>query len=129
MEKQHKEFFIQNNLDKSAEAMRVAKYAIDDSAFISGLNRIYYAIFYVVTALGYKYGFTTSKHSKLMGWFNKKFINEDKTFKPELYKIYEAAFANRQQSDYKSTYIVDEEFVKSLFEEAQEFIKQVNKII
>jgi hypothetical protein len=126
---QHKELFIKTSLEKSQEAWEVAQESIDNKRWMTALNRIYYAIFYTVTALGYKYDFKTSKHSALKGWFNKKIISEDKLVGPELHKVYQAAFENRQESDYKMTYVADEEFIRSLFVEAEKFIEEINRII
>ena len=89
------------------------------------MNRVYYAIFYIVAALGYKHNFVTSKHSTLMGWFNKKFIYEDNVFEPELYIIYENIFKFRNQSDYDFTFHPNEEVVESLLSQAKEFISKV----
>jgi uncharacterized protein (UPF0332 family) len=129
MEERHKELFIKISLEKSQEAMKFADIAIKENAYTTALNRIYYAIFYVVTALGYKFDYTTSKHIQLKGWFNKKFVYEETIFTPELYEIYNTAFENRQESDYKMTYVADEEFVKELFVKAKTFIEQVEKAI
>ncbi len=109
--------------------MRIAQYSICDKAFTTALNRIYYGMFYAVSALARKHEFITSKHSALKGWFNKKFVHNDKTVEPELYMIYNTAFENRQESDYKATYIADEDFIKSLFTQAQYFIEQISKLI
>ena len=38
------------------------------------VNRIYYGLYYAVTALAIKHRFETSKHLQLIGWFNKEFI-------------------------------------------------------
>ena len=93
------------------------------------LNRIYYAIFYTVCALAYKNDYITSKHTALIGWFNKKFIHEDKVFDKKISKIYETAFANRQESDYDSNTLPEFEIVKELFNDATFFIKTVRKEI
>lgn len=67
-------------------------------------------------ALGYKYDFVTSKHSKLMGWFNKKFIHKEHIFNEELYQICSKAFERKQKSDYDITYKVTYDTVKNLIE-------------
>jgi len=41
------------------------------------VNRIYYGLFYIITALSLKYEFSTSKHQQLIGWFNKTFIKSE----------------------------------------------------
>ena len=120
-----KEDVIKRAIEKSDTALRDARSNFDDECLDTALNRIYYAIFYIVVALGYKHDFVTSKHATLMGWFNKKFIYEDKVFDPELYVIYENTFRFRSQSDYDFTFHPNEEVTEGLLEQAEEFIDKV----
>ncbi len=120
---------IQRNIEKSDEALKVAEYSLENKLLTTALNRTYYAIFYTVTALAYKYDFATSKHSKLMGWFNKKFIYEDKVFDITISKIYRNAFMLRQESDYEAMYVPNIEEAKELLEKTKLFIEVVRKII
>ena len=113
---------INRAIQKSTRALKDAQNDFDDESLDSAINRLYYAIFYIVVALGYKHDFITSKHATLMGWFNKKFIHEDKVFDTELYKIYRNAFEFRNQSDYDFTFHPNEAVVKDLLRKAEEFI-------
>ena len=97
---QNKKFFIENYLKKSKEALIDTEINLKNDRLNNAQNRIYYAIFYSVVALGYCENFITSKHKQLMGWFNKKFIYENKIFNTNMYKIYKEAYENRQESDY-----------------------------
>ncbi|MBD3308314.1 hypothetical protein GF339_17905 [candidate division KSB3 bacterium] len=38
------------------------------------MNRIYYAMFYAVSALALLQGFSTSSHAQLRGYFNREFV-------------------------------------------------------
>ena len=125
----NKKIFIDNFLDKSKEALIDAKININNDRLNNDLNRIYYAVFYSVMALGYLENFITSKHSQLMGWFNKKFIYENPIFDKEMYQIYKVSYANRQESDYTIfTKPVKENVIKS-YEDAKRFIKEVTSYI
>ncbi|MCL2312891.1 MAG: HEPN domain-containing protein [Firmicutes bacterium] len=126
---QYNDILIQRNIEKSNEALEVAEESLEKNRLTTALNRIYYAIFYTVTALAYKYDFATSKHFKLMGWFNKKFIYEDKFFEPKIFKIYKNAFMLRQESDYEAIYNPNLEQAKELLKDAKKFIETVRKII
>jgi uncharacterized protein (UPF0332 family) len=56
-------------------------------------------MFYSLNALALKYGFQTSKHLQLIGWFNKDFIKPgliDKKYG----EILRNAFKNRSDGDY-----------------------------
>ncbi len=97
---EYKNILVKNGLDKSKQALSDAEYGFKDGRNDLVLNRLYYAIFYSVLALGYNDGFITSKHPKLMGWFNKKYIYENKIFDKRMNEIYKTAYINRQESDY-----------------------------
>jgi uncharacterized protein (UPF0332 family) len=124
-----KEGLIKRTIIKSKQALLVARENIKNEHFEAALNRIYYAIFYIVTALAYKYDFRTSKHSQLKGWFNKKFIHEDKRLIPKLFETYEEAFLYRQKSDYDVLYDPDVKTAKTLISEAKVFINEITKIL
>mgnify|MGYP003571439479 CR=1 FL=1 len=94
--------FIENAVRKSDEAFLSAEFNYQSRHYETCLNRLYYAVFYIVSALGYKDGFVTSKHSQLLGWFNKKYIYEEKIFNEKMSAVYKEAFMNRQRSDYAS---------------------------
>ena len=125
---QHKDFLVQNLIDKYKQAFADAKFALNDNRLETSQNRIYYAIFYIISALAYLKGFSTSKHSQLLGWFNKIFIKEG-IFEKELAITYKDAFEYRMKSDYEFTYKPTNEKVKALYNEADKFIKIVQEYI
>jgi uncharacterized protein (UPF0332 family) len=124
---EHNEILIKHSIEKSERAIISAEAAISNNDLHTALNRIYYAIFYSVMALGYKYNFTTSKHARLLGWFNKKFIHEDKIFPNEMYQIYKQAYDNRQESDYDLLEIdnIDQEEARLSLSKAKIFFENV----
>ena len=122
---QHKEILVSNSINKAKEALYDAELAINNDRYTNASNRIYYAVFYSVLALGYLENFTTSKHSQLMGWFNKKFIYEDKIFDKELFITYQTAFESRRKSDYEITYKPTKEKVIKAFEDANVFVNAI----
>lgn len=85
------------------------------------VNRIYYAMFYMLLALALKYEFTTSKHGQLIGWFNKNFIKHE-VFDKEYGKILREAFDFRQQGDYGI-------FTELVLEDVENKFNLMNKFI
>ena len=120
---------INLNIEKSDKAIQAAELLINNGLLESALNRIYYAIFYIVTALAEKNDFVTSKHSSLIGWFNKKFIYEEKVFKENIYKIYDKTYKFREKSDYDPLYHATIEDTNEILTEAKIFIETVRKEI
>ena len=66
-----KQILVDNAILKAQDAILAAESNFENGFYSTCQNRLYYAIFYIVTALAYKNNFVTSKHSQLMGWFNK----------------------------------------------------------
>ncbi|MDR3244283.1 MAG: HEPN domain-containing protein [Elusimicrobiota bacterium] len=123
------EILVTIAVEKSKLAIKAAQDSIKDSNLENALNRIYYSVFYIVMALAYKNDFITSKHSQLMGWFNNKFIYENKVFDDEIHQIYKKVFLYRQKGDYDLEYVPEIETVNELLLSAKKFIENVSKII
>jgi len=91
-------------------------------------NRIYYAIFYIVSALALKFDFSTSRHSTLRGWFNQMFL-KTKTLDLNFGKTYSTAFEKRQKADYDDFVVFTLEEVSIDLDNAKQFVEQVKKMI
>ena len=118
---------IINCLAKSKEAFEDAEFNFQHGRFSVTLNRIYYSMFYSVLALAYKDGFVTSKHLQLKGWFNRKYIFEEKVFDEKMLKIYQKAYNDRQESDYEI--IMSNEVEKEDLEKSLQHAKYFNEAI
>jgi uncharacterized protein (UPF0332 family) len=129
MRQSDKQIMINLSMEKAQKALISAEENFKSNQLETALNRNYYAVFYSVMALGYKNDFVTSKHSKLMGWFNKKFIHEDKIFDSEMFETYSKAFERRQKCDYDITYKATPKMVKKLIEKSKYFVSQIEKQI
>ena len=124
-----KEDLIKIAIEKSNQAIKSAKDNLENKNLETSQNRIYYALFYIVTALAYKNDFITSKHGQLKGWFNKKYIYEDKVLEPYMIEIYNELYQFRQKSDYDLAYTPDTETVKESLGEVLKFIEKVTEIL
>ena len=112
------------SLEKSDKALDVAEKFMDID-YQTAINKVYYAVFYMVLALGYLDRFTTGKHHQLMGWFNKKYIHQDKIFEVELTKIYRKLIEDRETADYDVTCSFCKEHIIESLEKAKYFISKV----
>ena len=86
---------LENWLLKAEEALQEAQINIETNCLQSSLNSLYYAIFYAISALAKSKSFITSKHSQLLGWFNKEYVKTG-LFPKEIAKIYAETFEFRQ---------------------------------
>lgn len=71
---------------------------IEKNLLSLAINRIYYGMFYMLLALSLKFGFKTSKHNQLIGWFNKEFVKTGRIEK-RFGKIVNKGFEDRTDGD------------------------------
>jgi uncharacterized protein (UPF0332 family) len=90
---------VQYRLDRAREALTEAVLLLDSGHANTGVNRLYYACFYAVSALLLTKGLTATSHSGLRTLFHQHLI------RPGLLplgrgQLYDRLFDQRQRSDY-----------------------------
>jgi len=106
-----KEEIIRYWRTRARECLEDAKLLLENKRFHSAVNRIYYALFYEVSALLISRGFSFSKHSGVLSVFNRELVKTGKINK-ELGKFYNRMFEHRKISDYGEFVEFEEEDVK-----------------
>ena len=119
---------INYRLEQAKETINLTQFLIDSRKLNVAVNRIYYGMYYVLTALALKHKFETSKHTQLIGWFNKHFVSENPENK-NLGKILRNAYRNRTKGDYDAFVSFSLEEVEEMQQEMIVFIERVEKII
>ena len=125
---EQREALIKYRLEQAQSAVSEAQVLIDNEMFRAAVNRIYYGMFYVVLALGLKYGFETSKHGQLIGWFNKNFI-KDRKINTQYGRILKNAFDFRQKGDYATFTEFSKDEVIEMYKDMKDFIREIKKHI
>jgi uncharacterized protein (UPF0332 family) len=119
---------INYRFEQAKDTIELSRFLIDSNKLVVAVNRIYYGLYYAVTALAIKHRFETSKHLQLIGWFNKEFIATQKLDKKNG-KILRIAYQNRIKGDYDAFVQFDIEEVESMHLEMINFIKEIEKLI
>jgi uncharacterized protein (UPF0332 family) len=73
-------------------------------------------------------GFKTSKHSQLLGWFNKEFVKKGKIDR-EIAKIVHTAFEDRTDGDYGIFVKFEKDEVQEKLKNMKQFLTELEKII
>lgn len=123
-----KAVLIKHRIERANETLSEAKTASQNGSYLLAANRIYYASFYAVSALGLKQGYSTSKHGQLLGWFNQYFI-KTKLIEKNYGEFYQNAFQMRQQSDYDDFVEFAKESIDEKIKLASEFIDRISKLL
>lgn len=94
------------------------------------VNRCYYSMFYATLALFLKSGVIagTSKHSGVIGRFDKEFVLSGKVDR-KYSKMLHRLFDSRQEFDYKEFTEIQREDAQLALEQAQEYIKEINRYL
>lgn len=119
---------IENYIDKSRATIEKVKFLIENGELALAVNRIYYGIYYILSALAIRSQFKTSKHSQLISWFNKAFVKEG-IVDQKYSKLIRKAFENRMEGDYDVFSVFTKEEVEQSLEEMEEVISEIQKLI
>ena len=128
MKADEKNVLIEHRISKAIAAINDVEFLISNKRFLLAVNRIYYGMFYILSALSLKYDFSTSKHQQLIGWFNKEFISTGEIDR-KYGKILHNAYNNRSTGDYDDFAEFDEEDVKKSFDEMKDFIRTIRALL
>ncbi|MBN1499517.1 MAG: HEPN domain-containing protein [Spirochaetes bacterium] len=90
---------IKHRLKRAEETHSESQLLFDNNMFTAAVNRIYYSMFYSLSALAISKGLQTGKHAQLIGWFNKEYIKSG-IIAPRFSKILSQAFDKRMFGDY-----------------------------
>lgn len=125
---EEKNHLIDYRLNQANESIKIAEVLIKLQNFPTALNRIYYAIFYCLLAVGLKYEYKTSKHSRLIGWFNKNFVATGK-IESKFGKVIRKAYEYRLMADYDAFVEFDKENVELLFLQSTELTERIKQFL
>ena len=119
---------IKQTKEKSRQAFEDAVLLLENNRLSATMNRVYYSMFYNVSALLLTQKVSSSKHQGIISLFNKKFVLTDKVDR-EWGRFYRRIFAVRQKSDYGSFMDATDIEVKEWFEKGKEFNEIIDNLI
>ena len=119
---------VQYRLRRARETLQDAHILANAKRWNPCVNRLYYACFYVVSALLIWQGLSSSKHTGVRGLFNRHYVSTGKVPK-ELAQIYNDLFERRQESDYLDFVDFEESQVRPWIAHAERFVERLASLI
>jgi uncharacterized protein (UPF0332 family) len=110
------------------ESMEDARILADAKRWNACVNRLYYACFYMVSALLIHDGMSSLKHTGVRSLFNKNYVKTGHIPK-ELARTYNDLFERRQEGDYIDFVTFQELQVLPLIPKADQFIRHISTLI
>ena len=115
--------------------MQKAKDTLVEAIGISNLcywnavaNRLYYACYYMTTALLVYHGHSAQTHSGVIRLFGLNYVTKGLVSK-EMARFYSKLFEIRQTGDYDDLYNLTEDEIKPLIELSQKYIDELESLI
>ena len=128
MDEIDRESLVAYRLNQAIETIELAKFLVSNEKLAIAVNRIYYGMYYALTALALKNSFETSKHGQLIGWFNKDYVSSKKV-DPKFGKILRHAYQNRTKGDYDAFVSFTSVEVEVMFSEMTLFISEIQRLL
>lgn len=124
MEEQDRQTLIALYLGKSEEALYDAETSFTNHRFSNSANRLYYALFYAVSALFVKDGIAIGTHAGAKAKFGEHYIKTG-IFPAEQGRIFSQMATLREKSDYNCFYQVTEEEMAEKLPKVKVLIEEI----
>ena len=120
-----REILIRYRLGQAKQTIEEVNKLVEADLLNVAVNRIYYGMFYCLTALALKFEYNSSKHYQLIGWFNKTFIKPQQ-IDIKYGKILRDAYKNRSDGDYAPFITFEKEDVIDMQSDMIDFIERID---
>jgi uncharacterized protein (UPF0332 family) len=122
-----KQDLIVYRMGRARETLEEARLMFRSGYLHGAANRLYYACFYAVLALLVKHDLSSSKHSGVMGMFNRHFVKTG-LISVDFGKFYSRIFDDRSEGDYADL-LYGPEICESDLDTAQQFIDFIDTLL
>ena len=120
--------YIQYRVARARETLHDARLLLEGGSLHSAVNRLYYACFYVVSALLLTRGLSSSRHAGVRSLFVKHWVKTGLVPK-EMGRFSNPLFERRQVSDYRDLVVFDRADVEAWLRQAHNFVLQISEEI
>lgn len=115
-------------IERAYKTLADAKAIVAAGMWNAAANRLYYACYYMVSALLVNKGFEASTHSGVIRMFSLNFVKEG-FVSDEMGRFYSKLFELRQTGDYADWVYLTEEDVAPLVPKVEEFMDTIKGLI
>lgn len=115
-------------LERAKEMLEAAEGNLQIKQYKTSINRSYYAIFHAMRALNILKGFDSSKHSGVIGYFNREYLKTGTLDKTLSVAIKNSSFL-REKSDYDDFFIASRKEAEKQINDAKIFLSEAEKYL
>jgi len=125
---EERKFVVQFRVEKAKNTCSEVAILIDNKLWHTAANRLYYACYYVVSALLIQNGIEAQTHHGIINQMGLRFVKTG-LISLENGDLYKRLFELRQKGDYDDWVVVKESDIVPLLEPAENFIKTIEQLI
>lgn len=125
---EERDSLVRNRVIRSFETWEETKGIIQNGYWYAAANRMYYACFYMTTALLMKHGYNASTHSGVIRLFGLHFVSTGLVSR-ELGRLYSNVFELRQSGDYDDWKVIEEKDIVPLVSQVDIFLQTIYKLV
>jgi uncharacterized protein (UPF0332 family) len=114
--------------DMALMALDDAKFNFENDRYYTSINRSYYAVFYMASALLEKKKIKTKKHAGTIHQFGLAYVVND-DFNEKIASFFSILFKRRERSDYNIFQEINDEMAEDSLEKAEIFLKESEMFI
>ena len=119
---------VRVRVDRSQEDIETAKELLDLGRYRAAVNRAYYGIFSITSALLLTRKIERSKHAGVESAFIQHFVKTG-IFETEYGRIFDYIRKKREESDYSARIMLDAETAKKVVGDAEKFISRISEYL
>jgi len=119
---------IKVRLERAEEDVKTAAELLTLKRYRAAVNRSYYALFSVTTAVLLTKKLERSKHSGIEAAFNQYFI-KNKIIELEYGKIFDYVRKKREECDYTAKITIDKETAEKIVKDSKRFIRRMKEYL
>ncbi|WP_044266034.1 HEPN domain-containing protein [Bacteroides timonensis] len=128
LSEEEKKALMTNRMNRALETWEETKGIISNNFWYAAANRMYYACYYMTTALLIKHGYSASTHSGVIRLFGQYFISTGIVSR-EMGRLYSKVYELRQSGDYDDWISIGQEDILPLAASVDEYLKELKKLI
>jgi len=113
--------------EKAEASLLSAERELDAGALVFSINRLYYALYYAVSAVLLRKEFTFSKHSGVRAAFHREIIKTG-LMDTEWGRLYDQLFEDRHEGDYVALTDFDKLYVEEKIIQCRQFLLILKKV-
>lgn len=114
--------------DRAQESLAAARRELAANSYNFAMNRVYYSLFYAVSALLLEEGHRFKKHSGVRAAFNREIIKTGR-MEQQHGDLYNEVFDDRQTGDYVAFTKFDAAYVREKIEKSEKFLADLRLLI